>query len=154
MTPTTTAPWVANPSTSPWSVSPPPPTGAATGTAGSDGGIFTFGDANFFGSMGGKPLSKPVVGVWSTSNGQGYWETAADGGIFTFGNALYLGSTGGMKLNAPVVGGSIVPVLPSPGISLTKSTTSTGYSQRRPDHSVQLPRHELGGHGSHGGLGQ
>jgi uncharacterized repeat protein (TIGR01451 family) len=33
-----------------------------------------------------------------------------------------------MKLNAPVVGGSIVPVLPTSGISLTKSTTSTGYS--------------------------
>ena len=78
--------------------------------------------------MGGKHLNKPVVGVWSTSNGQGYWESASDGGIFTFGNAPYLGSTGGMKLNAPMVGGSIVPVLPTSSISLTKSTTSTGYS--------------------------
>jgi hypothetical protein len=29
----------------------------------SDGGIFAFGDAPFDGSMGGKPLVKPVVGM-------------------------------------------------------------------------------------------
>jgi uncharacterized repeat protein (TIGR01451 family) len=104
------------------------PDGGGYWEAGSDGGIFTFGKPNFFGSMGGKHLNKPVVGVWSTSNGQGYWEAGSDGGIFTFGNAVYLGSTGSMKLSAPVVGGSIVPVLPTSGISLTKSTTSTGYS--------------------------
>ena len=104
------------------------PDGGGYWEAGADGGIFTFGEPNFFGSMGGKHLNKPVVGVWSTSNGQGYWEAGSDGGIFTFGNAPYLGSTGAIKLNAPVVGGSIVPVLPTSGISLTKSTTSTGYS--------------------------
>jgi uncharacterized repeat protein (TIGR01451 family) len=32
-----------------------------------------------------------------------------------------------MTLNAPVVGGSIVPIPPTTKISLTKSTTSTGY---------------------------
>jgi len=29
----------------------------------SDGGVFSFGDASFYGSMGGKPLNKPVVGM-------------------------------------------------------------------------------------------
>jgi hypothetical protein len=29
----------------------------------SDGGIFTFGDAGFYGSTGGTPLAKPVVGI-------------------------------------------------------------------------------------------
>ena len=29
----------------------------------SDGGIFTFGDATFEGSMGGKPLDTPIVGI-------------------------------------------------------------------------------------------
>ena len=29
----------------------------------SDGGIFSFGDAGFYGSMGGKALSKPIVGI-------------------------------------------------------------------------------------------
>jgi uncharacterized repeat protein (TIGR01451 family) len=103
------------------------PDGGGYWTVGSDGGIFTFGTANYFGSMGGRHLVKPVVGVWGSSNGQGYLEPAADGGIFTFGNAPYLGSTGGLPLVAPVVGGSIVPVLPASSITLTKSTTSTGY---------------------------
>jgi hypothetical protein len=29
----------------------------------SDGGIFTFGHATFFGSMGGQPLNQPIVGM-------------------------------------------------------------------------------------------
>ncbi|MGH9091003.1 MAG: fibronectin type III domain-containing protein [Acidimicrobiales bacterium] len=29
----------------------------------SDGGIFAFGDAQFYGSMGGKPLNQPIVGI-------------------------------------------------------------------------------------------
>ena len=31
-----------------------------------DGGIFTFGNAQFYGSMGGKPLAKPIVGMAAT----------------------------------------------------------------------------------------
>jgi hypothetical protein len=31
----------------------------------SDGGIFSYGDAQFHGSMGGIPLNKPVVGMAS-----------------------------------------------------------------------------------------
>jgi hypothetical protein len=58
----------------------------------SDGGIFAFGDAGYFGSMGGKPLNQPIVGLASTSDGTGYWEVATDGGIFTFGDAAFSGS--------------------------------------------------------------
>ena len=50
----------------------------------SDGGIFSFGDAHFYGSMGGIPLNKPVVGMAVTPDGGGYWEVASDGGIFSF----------------------------------------------------------------------
>ncbi|MDQ1361223.1 MAG: hypothetical protein QOJ44_1600 [Acidimicrobiaceae bacterium] len=69
-----------------------------------DGGIFTFGDAPFYGSMGGQPLNQPVVGAAATSHGNGYWEVAADGGIFAFGDAQFYGSMGGMHLNQPIVG--------------------------------------------------
>ncbi len=31
----------------------------------SDGGIFSYGTAKFFGSMGGKPLNQPIVGMAS-----------------------------------------------------------------------------------------
>ncbi len=61
----------------------------------SDGGIFTFGDAAFFGSMGGTRLNQPIVGMAATPTGQGYWEVASDGGIFTFGDAGFYGSSGG-----------------------------------------------------------
>jgi hypothetical protein len=54
--------------------------------------IFAFGDALFYGSMGGKPLNAPVVGIAATPDGRGYWEVASDGGIFAFGDAQYDGS--------------------------------------------------------------
>jgi hypothetical protein len=80
------------------------PSGNGLWTAASDGGVFTFGDAQFFGSMGGKPLNEPVVGMASTPSGDGYWEVASDGGIFSFGDADFYGSMGGKPLNKPVVG--------------------------------------------------
>jgi hypothetical protein len=80
----------------------------------SDGGIFAFpsdtpGGAPFYGSMGGQPLNKPVVGMASTPDGGGYWLVASDGGIFSFGNAQFYGSTGGQPLNAPIVGMASTP---------------------------------------------
>ncbi len=76
---------------------------------GNDGGVFTYGDGHFYGSMGGKPLNAPVVGMAATPNGGGYWLVAADGGIFNFGNAGFHGSMGGQHLNAPVVGMAVTP---------------------------------------------
>ena len=70
----------------------------------SDGGVFTFGDAPFLGSMGGRRLNAPVVGMAATPDGRGYYLAAADGGVFSFGDAPFLGSMGGRRLNAPVVG--------------------------------------------------
>jgi hypothetical protein len=66
--------------------------------------VFNFGAASFYGSMGGKHLNAPVVGIAATSTGNGYWLAAADGGIFAFGNATFDGSMGTKHLNAPVVG--------------------------------------------------
>jgi hypothetical protein len=70
----------------------------------SDGGIFAFGDAKFLGSMGDKPLNKPIVGMATTRSGGGYYLVATDGGIFSFGDARFFGSTGAIKLNSPIVG--------------------------------------------------
>ena len=46
----------------------------------SDGGIFSYGDAHFYGSTGNLVLNKPVVGMAATADGNGYWLVAADGG--------------------------------------------------------------------------
>ncbi|HEY1989518.1 MAG TPA: hypothetical protein VGG43_08645 [Acidimicrobiales bacterium] len=69
-----------------------------------DGGIFSFGDAGFHGSVGGTALNTPIVGMASTHDGQGYWLVASDGGIFAFGDAAFDGSMGGTPLNQPIVG--------------------------------------------------
>jgi peptidoglycan hydrolase-like amidase len=74
-----------------------------------DGGVFSFGNAAFHGSMGGIPLNAPVVGMASTHDADGYWEVAADGGVFSFGDAPFLGSTGSIRLNQPMVGMAVTP---------------------------------------------
>jgi Protein of unknown function (DUF4232) len=74
-----------------------------------DGGVFTFGDAGFFGSTGNIALNQPIVGMASTPDGNGYWLVAADGGIFTFGNAAFFGSTGGAPAAQPTVGMARTP---------------------------------------------
>src|SRR5205807_1986670 len=70
------------------------PTGQGYWLVQDDGSVSAYGDARFFGSMGGQPLNEPVVGMAPTPSGQGYWLAAADGGIFNFGDARLLGSTG------------------------------------------------------------
>ena len=79
-----------------------------------DGGLFTFGTANFYGSMGARPLNKPIVGIASTPNGGGYWEVASDGGIFSFGNAHFYGSLPGMSF-------------PAHAVALLPTATGKGY---------------------------
>ena len=56
----------------------------------SDGGIFSYGDAAFYGSTGGMHLNKPIVGMAATPDGKGYWLVASDGGIFNYGDASFL----------------------------------------------------------------
>jgi len=86
---------------------PPPRPGYWTTAA--DGGVFSFGGAGFAGSMGGRHLVAPVVGMAATSDGGGYWLVASDGGVFAFGDAGYFGSMGGRPLAKPIVGIAAAP---------------------------------------------
>ena len=81
-----------------------PGAGAGYWLVGTDGGIFNYGTAGFYGSAGGIHLNKSVVGMAAAPDGKGYWLVASDGGIFSYGDAGFYGSAGGMKLNAPNVG--------------------------------------------------
>jgi hypothetical protein len=64
----------------------------------SDGGVFAYGTAGFFDSMGGKPMNAPIVGIAITPTEQGYSLLGQDGGIFSFGDAQFLGAPTG-KVN-------------------------------------------------------
>ena len=85
----------------------------------SDGGVFTFGSAGFFGSTGSMRLNQPVVGMAVTPDHQGYWLVASDGGVFAFGDAGFYGSTGSMVLNKPIIG--MMPTLDGRGYWLVAS---------------------------------
>ena len=59
-----------------------------------DGGIFSFGDAHFYGSTGGMTLNRPIVGMAATPR-QGLLAGGSDGGIFSFGDARFTGRRAG-----------------------------------------------------------
>jgi BclA C-terminal domain/Collagen triple helix repeat (20 copies) len=70
----------------------------------SDGGVFTYGSAQFYGSMAGRHLNSPITGIVASASGKGYWLVGKDGGVFAFGDATFQGSMGDSTLAAPVVG--------------------------------------------------
>lgn len=72
------------------------PSGRGYWVCGSDGGIFTYGDAEFHGSLGDQKLNAPIVGMTATPSGHGYWLLGQDGGVFTFGDAPFLGAPTGL----------------------------------------------------------
>jgi hypothetical protein len=85
------------------------PDGRGYWMVGSDGGVFAFGDAVFYGSTGGIHLTKPIVAMASTADGRGYWLVGSDGGVFAFGDAAFHGSTGGIALTKPIVAMAATP---------------------------------------------
>ena len=85
------------------------PSGSGFWLVASDGGVFSFGSAHFYGSTGAMHLWQPIVGMAATPSGHGYWLVAADGGIFSFGDAHFYGSTGGIHLAQPIVGMAATP---------------------------------------------
>ena len=87
----------------------PTPDGGGYWMVGGDGGVFSSGDAQFYGSTGNLHLNKPVVGMAATPDGKGYWFVASDGGIFSYGDAQFYGSTGAIRLNKPIVGMAVTP---------------------------------------------
>ena len=74
-----------------------------------DGGVFSFGNAQFYGSAAPLRLTQPIVGMAATPDGKGYWLVAADGGIFTYGDATFYGSMGNTVLDEPIVGMAATP---------------------------------------------
>ncbi len=76
---------------------------------GADGGVFTFGNAGFYGSAASKKLGGCIVGMAATPDGKGYWLVGSDGGVFAYGDAGFYGSMAGKSLAKPVVGMAATP---------------------------------------------
>ena len=73
----------------------------------SDGGVFSFGDTQFYGSIPGlglhpagsglpNSLNAPIVGMVPSIDDGGYFMVASDGGVFAFGDAHFAGSCPGI----------------------------------------------------------
>jgi len=119
----------------------PPVTSSATPTSthgywldGSDGGIFTFGSAQFYGSTGSLKLQRPVVGIVPTANKGGYWLDASDGGIFAFGDSGFYGSIPGLGLHP--AGSGEPDSLDAPIVGMVPSADGGGYFMVASDGGV------------------
>ena len=132
------------------------PDGGGYWLVGSDGGIFAYGDAGFYGSAGALTLNAPIVGMAATSDGKGYWLVASDGGIFNYGDAAFFGSRGGQPLNAPIVGMAATPdgggywLVASDGGIFAYGNAGFAGSAGAPD--AQRARRGHGGHARRGRL--
>ena len=101
---------------------------------GSDGGIFTFGSAQFYGSTGSLRLQRPVVGIVPTADKGGYWLDASDGGVFAFGDSGYYGSIPGLGLHP--AGSRLPNSLNAPIVGMVRSTDGGGYFMVASDGGV------------------
>ena len=123
--------------------------GRAIGSFRRDGGIFTFGDARFYGSTGSLVLAQPIAGITTSPSGKGYQMVAKDGGVFNFGDSQYYGSlpTRGIHVD-DVAGAAPTPsstgywVTAQPGRDRTRSATRTRYVPL-PDLRARSRRRDL-----------
>ena len=67
-----------------------------------DGGVFAFGGARYAGSLAGRGLNAPIVGIAATPDG--YLLVGSDGGVFAFGAAPMFGSMSGGTGGRAIVG--------------------------------------------------
>ena len=92
----------------------------------SDGGVFSFGDTQFYGSIPGlglhpagsglpNSLNAPVVGMVPSHDQGGYLMVASDGGVFAFGDAHFAGS-------CPGIGGCL-----GAAVAVMPDATGKGY---------------------------
>jgi hypothetical protein len=82
------------------------PSGAGYWLVASDGGIFNYGNADFFGSVPGQGIvgQPSVVGISGTPTGVGYWLVGSNGAVYSYGDAAFLGAPSGLRLVAPLSG--------------------------------------------------
>lgn len=89
-----------------------------------DGGVYSYGQAGFFGSLAGQHLPSPIVAIAPDPAAHGYWLVAANGGVYEFGS-----STGGADKYIPPprgISGRVVDAIIVPGTESGYFVTDTG----------------------------
>jgi hypothetical protein len=75
---------------------------------GKDGGVFSFGTAQFHGSIGHLAGARQISSMAADPDGNGYWFVGADGGIYAY-KAPFWGAPTTIKLTKPIVGMAATP---------------------------------------------
>jgi SpoIID/LytB domain protein len=73
------------------------------------GGIYTFGNAKYFGNLIDRGYPGPGIGLADTPDGKGYAILNTGGGLYTFGNAKYYGNLIDRGYPGPAVAISMTP---------------------------------------------
>ena len=103
--------------------------------ASAQGGVYTFGDAGFYGAADTVPLAKPVLGISGTPDSKGYWLVASDGGVFAYGDAGFFGNP--MELNPSLPPGPSNSVsLDAPVVGIAPTHDGKGYFEVGSDGGV------------------
>ncbi len=77
--------------------------------ADTEGNVYPFGNAAWYGDAGKTPLICPIVAISATADGGGYWLVASDGSVYAFGDAPYYGGANTIHLDQPIVGMASTP---------------------------------------------
>jgi SpoIID/LytB domain protein len=90
------------------------------------GGVFTMGNARYYGSVPGLIAAGASIGragfvsIAATPSGRGYWVLDKAGGIFTFGDARFYGSVPGLRAGGVSIGAADI-------IGIATTPTGRGY---------------------------
>ena len=84
------------------------PSGQGYWVVAADGGVFTYGDATFHGSLPAQSVTDRVAAMAATASGNGYWLAGASGTVHAFGDAPDAGSLSGPSP------GEVVGLAPTP----------------------------------------
>ena len=73
------------------------------------GGVFSYGDAIWYGSIAGRHLRTETVALAVTPSGKGYYLVTRAGNVFAFGDARFSGSTAARRGTPPLAGIGLTP---------------------------------------------
>ena len=77
----------------------PVPSGGGYWLLSNQGGVYSYGSAQFYGSAAGQSYfsGRTAVGMAADPSGTGYWIVSADGGVYSYGSAGSYGSASGQS---------------------------------------------------------